>query len=156
MDYSLSGSSIHGIFQTRVLEWVAISFSRGSSWSGDRTQVSRIAGRHFTIWATREALIHLRRPSYPPFCSLELCIQLGKCFPFSLAFHVSRFFPLSVKPPQISFAFLHLFFFGMVLVTASCTLPTSILQVLQALCLADLIFCLCYWLGKWHLKNNSI
>ena len=55
MDCSLPGSSIHGIFQARVLEWVAISFSRGSSWPGDRTQVSRIAGRCFTLWATREA-----------------------------------------------------------------------------------------------------
>ena len=55
MDCSLPGSSIHGIFQTRVLEWVAISFSGGSSWLRDRTQVSSIAGRHFTVWATREA-----------------------------------------------------------------------------------------------------
>ena len=57
MDCSLSGSSIHGIFQARVLEWIAISFSRGSSWPRNRTQVSRIAGRRFTFWATREALI---------------------------------------------------------------------------------------------------
>ena len=55
MDCSLPGSSIHGIFQTRVLEWVAISFSRGSSQPRDRTVVSCIAGRLFTIWATREA-----------------------------------------------------------------------------------------------------
>ena len=55
MDCSLSGSSVHGIFQTRVLEWIAIAFSRGSSWPRDRTRVSRIAGRHFTVWATREA-----------------------------------------------------------------------------------------------------
>ena len=40
MDCSLSGSSIHGIFQARVLEWVAISFSRGSSWPRYQTQVS--------------------------------------------------------------------------------------------------------------------
>ena len=45
MDYSLPGSSIHGIFQARVLEWVAISFFRGSSQPSNRTQVSRIAGR---------------------------------------------------------------------------------------------------------------
>ena len=52
MDYSLPGSSVHGIFQARVLEWGAISFSRGSSWSRDRTRVSHIAARCFTIWAT--------------------------------------------------------------------------------------------------------
>ena len=55
MDCSLPGSSVHGIFQARVLEWVAI-FSRESSWPRDRTPVSCIAGRHFTVWATREAL----------------------------------------------------------------------------------------------------
>ena len=49
MDCSLSGSSIHGIFQARVLEWLAISFSRGSSWPRNRTQVSLIAGRRFTV-----------------------------------------------------------------------------------------------------------
>ena len=52
MDHNLPGSSVHGIFQARVLEWVTISFSRGFSWARDRTQVSRNAGRHFTIWAT--------------------------------------------------------------------------------------------------------
>ena len=50
-----SGSSVHGILQARRLEWVAISFSRGSSWPRDQTQVSCIAGRFFTNWATREA-----------------------------------------------------------------------------------------------------
>ena len=57
MDCSLSGSSVHGIFQARVLECIAISFSRGSSRSKNWTWVSRIAGRCFTVWATREALV---------------------------------------------------------------------------------------------------
>ena len=48
-------SSVHGIFQARVLEWVAISFSRGSSQPRDRTQISCVAGRRFTAWAIREA-----------------------------------------------------------------------------------------------------
>ena len=56
MDYSPPGSSIHGILQARILEWVAIPFCRGSSWPRDRTQVSCIGVRFFTIWATREAL----------------------------------------------------------------------------------------------------
>ena len=51
------GASVQGIFQARVLEWVAISFSRGSSRPWDQTPVSCIAGRHFTVWASREALI---------------------------------------------------------------------------------------------------
>ena len=54
MDCSPPGSSVHGIFQVRILEWVAISFSRGSSQPRDWTWVSCIAGRRFTIWATRE------------------------------------------------------------------------------------------------------
>ena len=50
MDYT-----IHGIHQTRILKWVAVPFSRGSSQSRDQTLVSCTADRHFTIWATREA-----------------------------------------------------------------------------------------------------
>ena len=61
MDCSLQGSSIHGIFQARVLEWVAISFSRASSRLRDRTQIC-IVGRCFTIWATREAHHLMRNP----------------------------------------------------------------------------------------------
>ena len=57
MDCSLPGSSVHGIFQARILEWVAIFFSRGSSWPRDRTRVSCIVGRRFTIWATREVCL---------------------------------------------------------------------------------------------------
>ena len=49
------GSSIHGILQPRILEWVASPFSRGSSQPRDQTQVPCIAGRFFTVWAMREA-----------------------------------------------------------------------------------------------------
>ena len=52
IDCSLPGSSVHGILQARILEWVAIFFSKGSSWPRDWTWVSCIAGRFFTIWAT--------------------------------------------------------------------------------------------------------
>ena len=52
IDCSLPGSSVHRIFQARILEWVAISFSRGSSLPRDRTLVSCIVGRRFTVWAT--------------------------------------------------------------------------------------------------------
>ena len=57
VDCSLPGSSIHGIFQARILEWVAISFSRGSSQPRDRTWVSHTAGRLFTVSATRKAML---------------------------------------------------------------------------------------------------
>ena len=55
MDCSPAGSSVHGIFQARILEWVVISFFRGSSWARNWTQVSHVVGRFFTAWATREA-----------------------------------------------------------------------------------------------------
>ena len=55
MDSSPAGSSVHGILQARIPEWVAIAFSRGTSQPRDRTWVSCISGRFFTIWATRKA-----------------------------------------------------------------------------------------------------
>ena len=58
MDCSLPGCSVHGILQARILEWVAMPSSRGSSWPGDRKCFScgsYIAGRFFTSWVTREA-----------------------------------------------------------------------------------------------------
>ena len=59
MDCSLQGSSIHGIFKARVPEWGAISFSRWSSQPRGQTLVSQIAGKCFTVWATKEAVIWL-------------------------------------------------------------------------------------------------
>ena len=54
MDCSLPGSSVHRILQARILAWVPISFSRGSSWTRDWTWVSHISGGFFTVWATRK------------------------------------------------------------------------------------------------------
>ena len=79
MDCSLPGSSVHGIFQARALEWVAISFSRGSSRPRDWTCVSCIAGRRFTIWATREA------PSGKE--SSCQCRDMGSIMPWSNRVH---------------------------------------------------------------------
>ena len=62
MGCSLPGSSVHGIFQTIVLEWIAISFSRGSSQPRVRTWVSRIVGRCFTVWATWDFLLRIPFP----------------------------------------------------------------------------------------------
>ena len=49
LDCSLPGSSVHGIFQAIVLEWIAISFSRGSSQPRARTRVFHIIDRRFTV-----------------------------------------------------------------------------------------------------------
>ena len=59
MDCSPPGSSVRGIFQARVLEWIAISFSGGSSWPRNLTRVSCIAGTCFTVRATREAIFYV-------------------------------------------------------------------------------------------------
>ena len=56
MDCSLQGSSAHRIFQAKILEWVAISSCRGSSWHRDQTSVSHIAGGFFTAAAAAKSL----------------------------------------------------------------------------------------------------
>ena len=52
MDCSPPGSSVHGILQARILEWIAVPFSRGSSQPRDQTQVSHIVGGFFKVWVT--------------------------------------------------------------------------------------------------------
>ena len=54
LGHRLPGSSVHGILQARILEWVAIPFSRGSSQPRDQTWVFCTAGRFVTIWVTKE------------------------------------------------------------------------------------------------------
>ena len=80
-ELSPPGSSVYGILQARIQEWVAIPFSRGSSWSRGLTQVSHIAGRFFTIWATREA----QSISYNALKRRKMLI----CHPSSLIPHLS-------------------------------------------------------------------
>ena len=71
-------STVHGILQARILDWVAFPFTRGSSQPRDQTQVSRIAGRFFTSWATREAQTFEKKITKLWFCYLKitwLCTQ---------------------------------------------------------------------------------
>ena len=66
MDYGLPGFSVHGIFQARILEWVAISFSRGSSQPRDRTCISCMTGRSFNpsaIWQMKSISVFILRVS---------------------------------------------------------------------------------------------
>ena len=65
----LPGSSVPGILQARILNWVAVPFSRGSSQPMDQTQVFHITGRFFTIWATGDFLRHLLLP-VPSLCTV--------------------------------------------------------------------------------------
>ena len=71
MDCSLPGSSLHGILQARILEWVAIPFSKESFWPRGQTWVSCIRGRFFTVWATREALNHWTGRGF----SIPICLM---------------------------------------------------------------------------------
>ena len=94
VDCSPPSSSVHGILQARVLEWVAISFSRGFSWPRDRTQVSHIAGRCFNLiqgWSKRKPLI-MADLIYPPN-KLFLVTDLG-CLIFAGVF-LESFFSVS-------------------------------------------------------------
>ena len=75
MDCSSPGSSAHGILQARILEWVAIPFSRGSFWPRDRIPVSRIAGRLLTIWAIGEAQLPERRTQFKTLLRWEKQIK---------------------------------------------------------------------------------
>ena len=99
MDHSLPCSSIHGIFQARVLEWGAISFSRGSSQPRNRTWVSCIVGRRFTIWATREVLSLSAILLNSAFKWVYLSFLISFCFFFS-------YFKGLLRQPFCLFAFL--------------------------------------------------
>ena len=69
MECSLPDSSVHGILQARLLEWVAISFSKGSSRPRNRTQVSQISGRFFINWAAKCAAAAAKsHQSCPTLC----------------------------------------------------------------------------------------
>ena len=69
--------TVHGILQARILQWVAVPFSRGSSQPRDWTQVSRIAGGFFTSWATREAQARVKQPV---ISAREILCLLHGCF----------------------------------------------------------------------------
>ena len=86
MDCSLPGSSVYWILQARILELVAIPFSRGSSRPRDWTHVSCIAGRFFTVWATSEAPVKTwKQPKCPKtdgwIRSRGTCIQCDTAWP---------------------------------------------------------------------------
>ena len=94
MDCSLRGCSVHGILQARTLQWVAISFSRGSSRPRDQTRVSCIAGRRFTLWATREAQSKANfSKSWLPFANKVIPFKVSYPLPI---YYVCRYFHFSL------------------------------------------------------------
>ena len=78
MDYSPLGPSVHWSLQAKILEWVAMPFSRGSSQSRAWTRVSHIAGRLFSVWATREAW-YIGRHIFINFVFYPLIEMLKSC-----------------------------------------------------------------------------
>ena len=92
------GYLVHGIFQARILEWVAISFSRGSSQSRDWTQVSHIVDRRFTIWATAAAAAKLLQ-SCLTLCDPIDCSPPGCPVPGILQARTLEWVAISFEPP---------------------------------------------------------
>ena len=90
MDSSLPGSSVHGIFQLRILEWVAISCSRGSSWPRDQTCVSCIGRWILYHWATKEALYYFNT-SQIHLLSFSQCLYLLQIVVHLSIFNYSSF-----------------------------------------------------------------
>ena len=88
MDCSLPGSSVHGIFQARILEWVAISFSRRSSRPRDWTQVFCVVGRRFTVWATGKSKVLVGFQITWGHVGLSECKLFSLRRTFSRAFHL--------------------------------------------------------------------
>ena len=80
VDCAPPGSSVHGILQARILEWVAMPSSRGASRPGDPTQVSLIAGKFFTIWTNFGHMWRERRSGQPAW----KWQSVGKWWPFTL------------------------------------------------------------------------
>ena len=85
--WSPAGSSVHGILQARILQCVAIPFSRESPWPRDQTKVSGIAGRFFTVWATKEMYYFVLPPEKTQYvlrdmiCFLSLGVKLSRNVP---------------------------------------------------------------------------
>ena len=97
IDCSPLGSSVqeernvHGIFQARILEWVAISFSRGSSWPRDWSRIACIAGGFFTVWATRETPLKVHQEL------LSVCVCVCVCVCVSIRCIIYSIHPLNFK-----------------------------------------------------------
>ena len=85
VDCSLPGSFLHGILQARILEWVAISFSRGSSWPRDQTGVSCIGGRCFNLWATSSVI----SKNYTTASRCSLCLLIASAYELRIVWRKS-------------------------------------------------------------------
>ena len=100
-DGSPPGSSVHGIVQARILEWITIPVSRGSSQPRDRTQVSCIVGRFFIFWAIAQTLMDnifsKMKYKYKNFSRWRIWITLGLCLLQSSKFYSQLFIKIAMK-----------------------------------------------------------
>ena len=96
MDCSLPGSSVHGIFQAIVLEWIAISFSRGSSQPRDRTWVSYTVDRRFTVWATAKSIISFSPHNTTDIKIVQLALEMLMLGPGNIFWKPDSVFSLLV------------------------------------------------------------
>ena len=130
MDCSLPGCSVHGILQARIQEWVAIPFSRRSSWPRDGTWVSCIAGRFFTVWATREAFFSYGETHK---CLVLLLTAIQDSTSFQSPWHIQTFcfIPKSCVSSNLSPE--HLLFFSRLYQRSQCCLQSALLQMLPDL-----------------------
>jgi len=108
-------SSVHGILQAKILKWVAIHFSRGFSQRRDQTQVSHVAGRIFTIWATREApmvlycswisasvfMVSVKPQGDPVDWPISFQFKLFVCVWVRVGVMTSRLFTWAGNPPSL-------------------------------------------------------
>ena len=124
MDYSLSGSSVHEISQARTLEWVAISFSRGSSRLRDWTHVSCIGGWILYQWATREAHLFVKYLAIIPVAQMGVNCSFTRQSPY-LILLVSNSFYFSCLP-QFELGYMRtkdvsgVFYLGMTYIFVEC------------------------------------
>ena len=97
-----------GILQARILQWVAILFSRGSSWPSDQTHVSCTAGRFFTIWAIwKPQVIYITNKYITHVC---VCLLLGYIY-----IYISYWFSFSVELWLVQQLDIQMLFFGFIL-----------------------------------------
>ena len=98
MDCSLPGSSVHGVLQSRILEWIAIPFSRGSSQPRDQIQVSRITGRFFTTESPEKPTLPCTKAQ-----KTSLSILFTQHLSLSLPYMSHKYMTLSISTWSQSF-----------------------------------------------------
>ena len=101
MDNSMPGSFVHGISQARIQEWVAISFSRGSSWSSDWTRVSCIAGGFFTTEPPVKSHCCILNVIY--YKTIQSKILIYKCHFYHLTYTFSILWANKLKSHNVIF-----------------------------------------------------